>query len=152
MGMFSVYLTIAVVTWLLTGLLRRYAISRSVMDIPNERSSHSTPTPRGGGIAIVIIFLIGLAYLWGMLIVEDRAFVALLGAGLGVAVIGFMDDHAHIAARWRLLAHFSSAGWIIFWLGGFPPLLLFGYLVDLGWAGHLLAVVYLVWLLNLYNF
>ncbi|HCL3956030.1 TPA: glycosyl transferase, partial [Pseudomonas aeruginosa] len=42
----------------LTGGLRRYALARSLMDVPNARSSHSVPTPRGGGVAIVMSFLL----------------------------------------------------------------------------------------------
>ncbi len=80
------------------------------------------------------------------------ALVALGGAGSLIAVIGFMDDHGHIAARWRLLGHFVAAGWMLVWLGGLAPLTVFGWQVDLGWLGGLLAAVYLVWLLNLYNF
>lgn len=139
-------------SWMLTGLLHRYASNNSLIDIPNERSSHSTNTPRGGGLAIVVTFLSGLAFLWKMSLFEDHIFIALSGAGLLVAAIGFMDDLAHIAARWRLLAHFSAAAWLLFWLGGLPPLLLFGIVFDLSWAGHFLALIALVWLLNLYNF
>ncbi len=78
--------------------------------------------------------------------------VALAGAGALVAVVGFMDDHKHIPARWRLLGHFSAAIWALFWIGGLPPLIVFGAGVDLGLSGHILAAVYLVWMLNLYNF
>jgi Fuc2NAc and GlcNAc transferase len=77
---------------------------------------------------------------------------ALLGAGMGIAVLGFLDDHGHINARWRLLGHFIAAIWALFWIGGLPPLTIFGFELDLGWMGHVLAAVYLVWLLNLYNF
>lgn len=146
------FLIAASSSWVLTGLLRRYALAKSMMDVPNERSSHTNPTPRGGGVAIVIIFLISLVFFWVISLLDNRLFIALTGAGLWVAVIGFIDDHGHIAARWRLLAHFSAAGWLVFWLGGLPPLTLFGVDYDLGWLGHMLAVVYLVWLLNLYNF
>ena len=47
----------SVVSWALTGFLRRYALAKNLIDIPNERSSHSVPTPRGGGVAIVVSFL-----------------------------------------------------------------------------------------------
>lgn len=67
-------------------------------------------------------------------------------------MVGFLDDHGHIAARWRLLAHFSAAIWAMFWLRGLPPVQLLGADFDLSWVGHLLAVFYLVWMLNLYNF
>jgi len=133
----------------LTGLMRRYAMSRQLLDRPNERSSHSVPTPRGGGVAIVIAFLGGL-FVSGDA-TSAATITALLVGGIGVAVIGFVDDHGHIAARWRLLAHFSSAAWILFWIG-VPRLEYMGSTVDLGALGAVLAALYLVWLLNLYNF
>jgi len=152
MNLFWLLLLAVVSSWALTGLLRRYALAKSLMDIPNARSSHSVPTPRGGGISIVITFLLGIVYLWANSFLDTKAFISLFGAGLVVAIIGFIDDHNHIAARWRLLGHFFVAAWLIFWLGGFPPFSLFGISVDLGLIGHILAVVALVWLLNLYNF
>jgi Fuc2NAc and GlcNAc transferase len=82
---------VAVLSLALTGLLRRYALSRSLMDIPNARSSHTVPTPRGGGVAIVLSFLLSLPLLalsgglsWPLL-------WALLGAGGWVALVGFLD-------------------------------------------------------------
>lgn len=136
----------------LTGALRRYALARSLMDVPNARSSHSVPTPRGGGVAIVLSFLAALPILALVGVLAWPVMWALLGAGAWVAVVGFLDDHGHIAARWRLLAHFVGAGWALAWLGGLPPLAIFGFDLELGWLGHVLAVFYLVWLLNLYNF
>lgn len=144
---------VAVLSWILTAWLRRYALSRSLIDVPNARSSHSQPTPRGGGMAIVAAFLFALciAFFMGMG-VKTEYFYALSGAGALIAVLGFLDDHGHIAARWRLLGHFTAAAWILFWLNGLPPLQILGHVVDLGWFGYLLASLYLVWLLNLYNF
>ncbi len=136
----------------LTGGLRRYALAHSLMDIPNSRSSHRVPTPRGGGGAIVVSFLLALLWLAVAGLVSWHLVWALLGAGAGVALLGFLDDHGHIAARWRLFGHFAGAGWALFWLGGLPPLMVFGHALDLAWLGDVLAAVYLVWLLNLYNF
>ena len=140
------------VSWVLTLILRRYALAKSLMDIPNERSSHSVPTPRGGGVAIVVAFLLALPVLASLNLLSPAALYGLFGAGLLVAVIGFADDHGHIAARWRLLGHFIAAAWALFWLNGLPPVELFSITVDLGWFGNILALVYLVWMLNLYNF
>ncbi|WP_028620516.1 MraY family glycosyltransferase [Pseudomonas sp. Ant30-3] len=137
---------------LLTAVLRRYALNRSIIDIPNARSSHSVPTPRGGGVAIVLSFLLSLVFLAILGLQPAAQAVALIGSGFLIAVIGFMDDHGHIAARWRLLGHFLAAVWVLFWLGGLPALILFGFSIDLGWLGTALAAVYLVWMLNLYNF
>ncbi|MYL25276.1 MULTISPECIES: MraY family glycosyltransferase [Halomonadaceae] len=141
-----------IVTTVLTGAFRRYALSRSLIDVPNARSSHQVPTPRGGGLAVVIVVLAALALMPWSASLEPRVGIALGGAGLIVASVGFLDDHAHVAARWRLLGHFLAAGWGLYWLGGLPAIVLWQAPVDLGLAGHLLAAVFLVWLLNLYNF
>lgn len=45
----AIYISSVVISLLLSGLLRRYALARSLTDIPSERSSHTVPTPRGGG-------------------------------------------------------------------------------------------------------
>lgn len=140
------------ISFLLTAALRKYAISRSLMDVPNARSSHVVATPRGGGVAIVVAFVMSLAFLYAVGMISPSVFIAIAGAGFSIAIIGFMDDHGHIAARWRLLGHFAAAVWLLGWIGGLPPVVLLGISVNLGWAGHALAALYLVWLLNLYNF
>ncbi|MFO2464107.1 glycosyltransferase family 4 protein [Pseudomonas sp. 15FMM2] len=140
------------VSFILTAALRRYALAKSIIDVPNARSSHTVPTPRGGGVSIVLTFLFTLPLLLMAGLAPLSAAVALGGAGALVALIGFMDDHGHIAARWRLLGHFFAAGWALFWLGGLPPITFFGMAVYLSWLGQFLAVLYLVWMLNLYNF
>lgn len=122
------------------------------MDVPNSRSSHSVPTPRGGGVAIVVAFIVALPLVGWIGHVSIPNLLAVGGAGILVAIIGFMDDHGHIAARWRLLGHFCAAIWSLFWLDGFPALNFFGSPIDLGWIGHILAALYIVWVLNLYNF
>ncbi|MBZ9782636.1 glycosyltransferase family 4 protein [Pseudomonas sp. REP124] len=143
---------VTVISFLLTAALRRYALARSIIDIPNARSSHTIPTPRGGGVAIVLTFLASIPVFGSFEMVPWQQLIAVGGAGAAVAVIGFMDDHGHIAARWRLLGHFGAGVWALAWLGGLPPITLFGTHLNLYWVGHFLAAVYLVWLLNLYNF
>ncbi len=136
----------------LTGGLRWYALTYSVLDLPNERSSHSVPTPRGGGIAIVIAFLAAVVVLASLNLVSGEVATAIGGAGLAVALIGFVDDHSSIPALWRLCAHLAAASWALYWLGGAPPLEVAGRVFDLGWTGHVLWAIGMVWLLNLYNF
>lgn len=139
-------------SWALTYWVRRYALSRRLLDLPNARSSHSVPTPRGGGVAIVAAFLIGLPALFFLGLLEASLMWALLGAGGWVALLGFLDDHNHVPARWRLLGHFAGAVWVLCWLGGMPAIDLHGQRFELGWLGQALALLGLVWLLNLYNF
>jgi Fuc2NAc and GlcNAc transferase len=140
------------ISLLLTSALRRYALSKSLIDVPNARSSHTVPTPRGGGVAIVLSFLLLVPLLSIFSLLPWASAWGLIGAGAGVAVLGFLDDHGHIAARWRLLGHFSAAVWALFWLGGIPPLTIMGVVFDMGWIGAVLSLFYLVWMLNLYNF
>jgi len=140
------------VSLLLTFVLRCYALRSKLMDVPNARSSHSIPTPRGGGVAIVVSFSAAMSICMLTGVLPQGQFIGLFGAGLVVALVGFADDHGHLAARWRLLGHFAAAIWILICFGGLASLDIFGFKVDLGWFGAVLAAIYLVWLLNLYNF
>lgn len=135
----------------LTLLLRRYALRRRLVDIPNDRSSHTAPTPRGGGVAIVLAFFVATA----LFLLNAQSGIpagALLAPGALIALVGFLDDHGHIRAGWRLLVHFCAAAWALVWIGGLPSVPFLGEMVDWGVLGNVLAAVYLVWLLNLYNF
>lgn len=152
MTLWALFLITTGLSFLLTWVLRRYALAHNLLDMPNARSSHVKPTPRGGGMAIVVSLLAGLLVLGVAGLLQWSLIWALLGAGTGVAALGFLDDHGHVDARWRLLGHFAAAAWVLFWLNGLPPLLLGGFMIDLGWPGQALAALYLVWLLNLYNF
>lgn len=143
---------VAAFSTFLTGGIRRYALSHSLIDMPNDRSSHTIPTPRGGGGAIVLSFLLSLPLLSVAGLVMWSITWSLVGAGACIAILGFLDDHGHIAARWRLLCHFAASIWALVWIGGLPSLKVFGVDVDLGVAGQVVAAIYLVWLLNLYNF
>lgn len=142
---------VVLISYLLTYVLRRYALAQQLMDIPNARSSHTVPTPRGGGMAFVMVFLLSLPLLYALSIIPSTMLWALGGAGLLIAIVGFLDDKQHIPARWRLLAHFTAAIWLLYWFYGFPSITLFTLIIPSS-ITTLLAVFYLVWLLNLYNF
>jgi Fuc2NAc and GlcNAc transferase len=139
-------------SWLLTALARRYALAKQLIDRPNGRSSHSIPTPRGGGLAIVATFLLLTLALGLSGVIERALMVAALGSGTLVAVLGFADDRRPLPARWRFLGHLTAAAWILWCLGRVPAVPMFGVPVDLGLAGPLLCGLYLVWMINLFNF
>jgi Fuc2NAc and GlcNAc transferase len=135
----------------LTAAVRGYAAARLV-DVPNERSSHARATPRGGGIAMVIAFLAGLAACYRLGAVSPRMALALAPGTLAVAAVGWLDDHGHVAARWRSLVHFAAAAWALAWLGGLPQLEVGGARLALGAGGWLIGALGVVWVTNLYNF
>ncbi|MCC5792224.1 MAG: glycosyltransferase family 4 protein [Legionellaceae bacterium] len=137
---------------LLTGLLRVYAVSQQIMDIPSHRSAHSLPVPRGGGLAFVLCFLGVLLLLSFFHQMESALSLALGLSGACIAALGFWDDRCNIPARWRLLGHFIAAAFALFCLGGMPGLPLFYGVIPAGFFLTFMALLYLVWLLNLYNF
>ena len=136
----------------LTGRVRHYAIARDLLDHPNQRSSHVTATPRGGGMAIVVTTIAALLLAGALDLLPWRVIWAFTTAGTLVAAIGFIDDHGHLARRWRLLAHLVAAAGVLAGLGWLPPLPVFGSTLEPGWAGQVLAVLYVAWLINLTNF
>lgn len=147
------FMILFLLSFSMTGLVRYYALQHNVMDTPNYRSSHTVPTPRGGGVAFVFFFLISLLYLVYCTEVSFWEAVGFFVAGMGIATLGFMDDHRPIPAKWRLLVHFIASGFALYCLGGMTMLLP----SNLSISGaelliNVVALVYLVWILNLYNF
>ena len=146
-------LVIAATSFALTSVIRKLAIKNNHLDIPNERSSHTSPTPRGAGLAIVATFVFGLIALFVDDKISGRVLLTLTAPGLIVALIGRLDDLGRVtSAKWRLIGHFVSATLAVWLAGGLPALPLTESIIDFGVAGDIAAVIYLVWMLNLFNF
>lgn len=149
---FSLLVIGLALAWVLTGAVRRYALAKALLDVPNSRSSHTVPTPRGGGIAVVFTVVALLLALFMAGVVQERDFYALVGSGLIVALIGWLDDHGHVPARWRLGVHFAAAAWVLILLGASAlPDGLMPHRFAVATA-YVVSALYLVWVLNLTNF
>lgn len=141
-------------SWWGTGVVRRYAVRRELIDVPNERSSHTQPTPRGGGLAIVLVTLCGLLTYSLLVSVEywRVLFLYVFGAGL-IAVVSWLDDLYTLPKRVRFVAHSLAALLAIIGFGHWDkvivPLL---DQVHLGWLGLPVTFVWIVGLTNAYNF
>ncbi|MDM1270398.1 glycosyltransferase family 4 protein [Acinetobacter indicus] len=144
-------LILFMLAYFLTKLMRNYAIKKNIIDNPNDRSSHSIPTPRGGGVAVVISYISGLFFLIYSQQLDLQVGLALIIAGFVIALLGFLDDHGHINSMLRLAIHFLVAIGVVISLGGFSEVTAFNGL-QLGFIANIIAVLFLVWLLNLYNF
>ncbi|ABI68054.1 MraY family glycosyltransferase [Syntrophomonas wolfei] len=143
---------VVLASYSLTTLVHFYALKKNILDIPNERSSHSVVTPRGGGLAIAATFIFSLVFIAALGIVTVNVAVALVGGGVLIAAIGWIDDKNSVSPGLRLVVHFLAAIWALYWLGGFTRMDVGFTMVHLGWAGSIIAAVGIVWLINLYNF
>ena len=93
-----------------TWLARRYALHHNLVDLPGGRRSHVLPTPRGGGISIVLAVLGAGAWLWGWS-PQLRPLLAGFLPGLTlVAGVGLFDDHQPLSPWLRLAVHVLAAG------------------------------------------
>lgn len=137
---------------LLTKAVHRFSWTHGLLDVPNQRSSHTATTARGGGLSIVITATSALLALRLLGAIRIDVLLALIGGGTAVAVVGFLDDHHRVPAGTRLTVHVGAALWALICLGGLPPLTIGHRVVDLGWGGHGLALLGIVWTLNLFNF
>lgn len=133
-----------VASWWGTGLVRRFALARSVLDIPNERSSHSIPTPRGGGFAIALVVLGGILLAAAGGWVRDGTALALVPSGAAVALISWLDDRRGVPQWARFLVHLAAATWVVYCFGPVE--------MHLGGLDPVLTVVGIVWMSNLFNF
>ncbi|MGI8548915.1 MAG: lipopolysaccharide biosynthesis protein [Gemmatimonadaceae bacterium] len=99
-------LAAALLSAISVGLVRRYAMRSGVMDIPNARSSHTEPTPRGGGLAVIAVFCAMGAYVMA----EQHAMWpwVVLPSAAAVALVGWVDDQNGLSVRARLLVHLSA--------------------------------------------
>ncbi len=141
----------AILSWLLASRVRLYALDR-LLDVPNERSSHSSPTPRGGGLAIAVTALGGIVIFAMLNWIDWNLAIALAGGGAMIATVGWVDDHKDLPALTRFAVQFISAGWGLYWIGGLPSVSIGSSSVSLGLFGTVLGIIGIVWAINLYNF
>ncbi len=138
-------------SFILTYLLRRYALKKQILAIPNERSLHKVPTPKGGGVAIVISWYIGITVMYFSGLMEKEFYYALL-CGILLATISLINDFFSLKPWIRLIFHFISAIAAFYFLGGLRPLFIPG--IDLNYPLFIypLAIIGMVWFINLFNF
>ncbi len=132
-------------------LFRRWSLTREILDVPNERSSHHIPTPRGGGLVIVTVSLVSYAVYNNF--VTQNFQLSYFGAASLIAFISWLDDLFSISFVWRFVIQCLAALLIVFFLGFFR-VIYFPYFgqINLGIWGAILTFLWIVWLTNAYNF
>lgn len=132
--------------------LLRKLLQNKLLDVPNERSSHHTPTPRGAGIAIAAVTLL----LFSLIDFFDNSFQIpwqfLTGAIL-ISLISLLDDYRSLPSWLRFGVHFIGAILAVNAFGYFQTVEL-PYLgvIPLNWLGLPLTLIWIVGLTNIYNF
>lgn len=137
---------------LLTGVYRYWALTYHITSEPNERSLHSSSTPVGGGLAFVAVWFLGLLYLYLNGVVDQSLFFAML-CGLLLAAVSLLDDVVQVKPIIRLLVQFGVAVAAFYFLGGLRKPLTPGLeALSLPYITYPLAILGMVWFINLYNF
>jgi UDP-GlcNAc:undecaprenyl-phosphate GlcNAc-1-phosphate transferase len=139
----------AVLTLLLVRHLR-------ILDVPNERSSHSIPTPRGGGLAIVGGFLLGISLihlLGDVTPIRTAFFAGFLVALLLIAAVSFFDDFRPSGVSVKMATQLIAIG-IVMATGTVIDELHLPWLgpTSLGWSAYPLTLLWILGLTNAYNF
>ena len=147
----TISFTSAVTCYAGVDLFRRQSLVRNWFDVPNERSSHTRPTPRGGGVVIVIICLAGYVGM-SFLTVASLSWGYVVGA-LMLAIVSWIDDRYSISAVWRLPVHFVSSILLVVSVGPFESVgLPSGEAIRLAFLAPAITVLWIVWMINAYNF
>ena len=146
-----VFILLTTFSYLGVYLIRCYAERRQILDHPNERSSHVTPTPRGGGLAIVVLVL-GTGLWFTSEMGWNRSLVYLISGAI-IAWLGWRDDISSLSARVRFAVQGLVAAVSIYGLGYFKTVTipLFGEL-HLGIVGVIITFLWIIGLTNAYNF
>ena len=136
----------ALASFATTGLILSALRHHGIVDNPNERSSHTKPTPRGGGLAVVLVSLAAWSFSLADIV---NVHLVLIVTTLFLGIISWIDDVRGLPASIRLLSHFFAVG-LVFWLMPSPTLYFHGFLPY--WLDTLIAVFIWVWFINLFNF
>ena len=138
---------------LLSVALIKQSLNQQLIDIPNERSSHTLPTPRGGGLGFIIVFAIFIiANQFLSLNLIDAEQNKLWFALIPLVIVGIIDDWQGVPAGVRYLVQLLVATVVVAFCGAFP----FPILDQLGIAGTLIAtiltIIAMTAMINFYNF
>ena len=137
-------LVAAAVSGILTVGLTRAALDHLPLDPPNERSSHTRPTRRGGGIGVVPPVLL----VWAWLALDAPWAWAAIAGCLVLMAVSWADDHTDLPPGWRFLLH---AAVVAVMVGLMPAEARVVHGVPM-WFDRALTVLGWLWFVNLFNF
>jgi len=143
--------SLVIVSFALTMVIMKFSLKRNILDIPNERSSHTLPTPRGGGLAIVISWYLGISILFFCGEVSSNLYFALL-SGIFLAIISLIDDIFTIKPAIRLFIQSITVVISFVLLKGIEPFIFHNTGIILRIILYSITIIGMIWFINLYNF
>jgi UDP-N-acetylmuramyl pentapeptide phosphotransferase/UDP-N-acetylglucosamine-1-phosphate transferase len=149
--MICLILVTGLASWLLTLVVIKLSERKKFYSFPNYRSLHDHPVPKGGGIAITITWYTGITILLLSGIIELDLYLALL-SGIILAIVSLIDDMKGLRPVIRLVFHFITAIIALIILGGLRRFITPGFDFNYNFILYPLAVIGIVWFINLYNF
>ncbi len=146
------YLVLFIISFIATYVVREIAIRMNIYDIPIGRSLHTVPTPRGGGIALVICWYTGIIYehlFWNSM--PTNLFLAFL-SGLLLVGIGLIDDIWGVNPDIKFVFQLVASLLALYFLGGLQKMDLGFYVIESKYILSILALIGILWATNLFNF
>lgn len=146
----TLFVCVALISLSATGMVLKYLVKKAILDHPNDRSSHSTPTPRGGGIGMLIAVLPALFLSHFYSPTPLGAYQPVLIAACALALLSWLDDLKDLGPLVRFATQIVAVSVCLTFipatengfLGGFLPIWAEKIILGIGW----------VWFLNLFNF
>ena len=151
----AIFVFSALAALIATGVLLPILRRCKVFDLPNDRSSHERPTPRGGGIALVFVAVtiwVGISYDvfgWFKIVESDQTVKWVTGGAVFLALVSWTDDLKGLNPLIRLASQLGAVIGVMILLP--EPLVLFNGTIP-SWLDQVIIVFLWIWFINLFNF
>tara|TARA_B100001996_G_C18620955_1_gene577697 strand:+ start:267 stop:1292 length:1026 start_codon:yes stop_codon:yes gene_type:complete len=145
-------LVYVITSFIITLLVLKISIKNNLFDIPNSRSSHTIPKPKGGGIGIIIPLATTVLILFSNEMISVEITKSIVIGLIFITTIGLIDDYHNLSASIRIIAYLVGSGFSLHLIGGLEFVSINENTFYLGNIGYFFGVIFLVWLTNLYNF
>lgn len=147
-----IYFLVFALTLLITYQIKQHTLAKGLLDIPNDRSSHTIPTPRGGGLAVVIVAFISLLLIHALSDIDNSIFYTLSSLILLLSIVGWYDDKLSISAKIRFAIQFLVASIAIGFIGSINYINFGIASLNIAYISIPFTLLFIVYFINMYNF
>ena len=152
LNLLSLCVLLAIISNVITNYIRKMSIKNKLFDIPNDRSSHLAPKPKGGGVSIVSALILTIFVLFFYKLIDTDISMSLITGLSIISMVGLIDDFKNLPIVIRIIAYVVGAALSLYFIGRLSYLEINNYSFNLNYFGYILSILFVVWLINLYNF